>query len=161
MTEAKNVSRKALLFNLELVWWLFTAIIVAAILYPILSRLPDYPFLILNILFIAIFITISRYIFLLKYTFFAFLQRFKVVLAFLCIPLLFFLVQEITNFQTYIDENGVDALVGNLPYGQRDGMINYIRNEMLLFGVGSAIGTVIFFFRLILSVWRVRNRGRA
>ena len=145
--------------GLELIWWVVTAIIALIVLYPIISKITDYPFLFTNLLFIIAFITITRYIFLLKHTFLAYQQRLKVIIALLCIPFLFFLVQEITNFQTFLDEQGIEALVGNLSYANREEMGSYIRNEILLFGVGSAICTVLFFFRLIISVWRVRNRG--
>jgi hypothetical protein len=72
---------------------------------------------------------------------------------------MFLLVEQITNFQTYLDEQGIDALVGHIPFAKREGMVSYIRNQMLLFGVGSCISTFFLFFRLIISVWRVRNRG--
>ncbi|MEL7121637.1 MAG: hypothetical protein AAFO07_19470, partial [Bacteroidota bacterium] len=59
----------------------------------------------------------------------------------------------------YIDNEGFDAIVGNLPYEKRNGLLSYIRNEMFFFGVGSIASCVIFPFRLVLSVWRGRNRG--
>ncbi len=76
---------------------------------------------------------------------------------FLCIPLTFLLVQELTNFQTFLDENGAAAVAGNLNQESRTKMINYIYNEMLLFGVGSIVSTVLFAFRMIISIWRVHN----
>jgi hypothetical protein len=39
-------------------------------------------------------------------------------------------------------------------------MMNYIRSEMLLFGVAGIISSVIFPFRMLMSVWRYRNQGR-
>lgn len=151
-------SRK-LQLSLELIWWVFTAIIALATLYPIISKLPEYPFLRINIIFIIAFITFTRYIFLLKHTFLAYQQRLKIVLALLCIPTMFLLVEQITNFQTFLDEQGIDALVGHLPFAKREGMVSYVRNQILLFGVGSCISAFFLFFRLIISVWRVRNRG--
>ena len=57
--------------QLEFVWWLFTAILAAGIVYPILNRIDNYPFLLTNVVHVIIFITFTRYIFLLQYTFLA------------------------------------------------------------------------------------------
>jgi hypothetical protein len=46
-----------------------------------------------------------------------------------------------------------------LPYDKRDSMIAYIRNQMFFFGMGSILSCVLLPFRLILSIWRGRNRG--
>jgi len=40
-------------------------------------------------------------------------------------------------------------------------MREYVYNEFLLFGVGSLVATVILPFRLVISVWRSRNTGKA
>lgn len=155
-----NTTTQSLQIRLELIWWLFTALVVVGVLYPIYRVLPDYQFGLTNTIFIVVLITLARYIFLLKHTFIAYRQTLKVVLFFLCLPLLFYLIAQINFFQTYLDENGTEALVGTLPFDKQKGMANYIYNEMLLFGVGSAISTVIFPLRLLRSVWLLRNRGR-
>lgn len=144
---------------LELIWWAITILITVAVLFPIYSSLPSYPFGWINIIYIITFITVSRYIFLLQHTFLAHKEYPKVILVFLCIPAVFLLVQELNLFQTYIDQEGVDALVGSLPYAKRESMLAYIRNQMFFFGMGSIVSCVLFPFRLILSIWRGRNRG--
>lgn len=149
----------SLLLKLELIWWVFTLIVIAGVLFPIRNYLSDYPFLYSNIIFIVVFITLTRYTFLLPFTFLAGKQKLKVVLVFLCIPLVFLLVQELNNFQTFLDYNGSEALLGNENFGVNSSIISYVYNEMLLFAVGSIISAVVFPFRLLLSVWRGRNRG--
>lgn len=144
---------------LELIWWIITLLVIVAVLFPIYSSLPTYLFGWLNIIYIVTFITVSRYIFLLQHTFLAHIEYLKVILIFLCLPAIFLLSQELNLFQTYIDKEGVDALVGDLPFGQRNAMISYIRNEMFFFGIGSIVSCVLFPIRLLLSIWRVRNRG--
>lgn len=146
-------------YYLELIWWAITILIVIAVLFPIYSSLPAYRFGWINIIYIITFITVARYIFLLQHTFLAKREYLKVILIFLCIPAIFLLSQELNLFQTYIDEEGVNALVGNLAYDERDSMIEYIRNQMFFFGMGSIISCVLLPFRLILSIWRGRNRG--
>ena len=145
--------------QLELVFWLFTIIIAIAVLIPVYNNIPDYPFWIQNIVFIITAITVTRYIFLLKHTFIAKRQLFKVALIFIFIPLIFYLVQEMNYFQTYVDEEGIDALVGHLPYESRDNIFTYMRSELLLFGTMAVISSVLFPLRLILSIWRTHNMG--
>ncbi|MCB0613659.1 MAG: hypothetical protein KDC75_10135 [Phaeodactylibacter sp.] len=148
--------RKALL---EILFWAFTVVVAIAVLLPIVNEMEGYPFLFINIVYIVTAITVTRYLFLLPHTFLARLQPLKVILVFLCLPFVFYLVQELNNFQVFIDEKGLDALVGDLPYARRNNMVDYIRSEMLLFGTGSIISSVSFPFRLLVSVWRTRNWG--
>jgi len=128
---------------------------------PIRGYWETYPFFWTNVIFLVVFVTLARYIFLLPYTFLANRQRWKVILVFLCIPLVFLLVQEINRFQVYLDNYGLEALLGQPGMNPEDSLISYTYSEMLLFGVGSVISGVIFPFRLLLSVWRRRNRGTA
>lgn len=152
---------KTLALRLEIIFWILTALVAFGVLYPITSRVQHYPFLTTNIIYIITFITVTRYIFLLQHTFLARRQILKVALVFAFIPFIFYLVQELNYFQTYLDEEGMDTIVGNLPYGRRDDMARYIHSQLLLFAVGSIISSVLFPFRLIISVWRLRNRGKA
>jgi hypothetical protein len=38
-------------------------------------------------------------------------------------------------------------------------MTQYIRSEFLFFGVGSVIVSILLPFRMIISVWRTKNKG--
>lgn len=143
----------------ELLWWLITALVLAAILLPIYLNIRYFPFYGLNILVIVCFITLARYLFLLPYTFLARREILKIAIVFLCIPLIFIIVQELNKFQTYLDEQGVEMLVGKRPAEKQMQWVYFIQNEILLFGVGAVVTGIILPFRLILSVWRGRNRG--
>lgn len=148
---------RPLLFRLELIWMLITAVVATIILGPILYRLPDYNFLWSNVAFIVVMITFTRYIFQLRYTFLANWRILKVALIFICLWLTFLLVQEINGFQTFLDENGIEAIVGSLPRADQEGMMSYIRSEMLLFGVGAVISCAVLPIRLVVSIWRRWN----
>ena len=76
--------------------------------------------------------------------------------VFLSIPAVFLLIQEINLFQTYLDENGFLSIVGILPKDQQLSMMQYIRTEMLLFGVGSVIAGIVFPLRLVVYLWKGR-----
>ena len=147
----------ALFARLELVWWLITAIIATMILGPILYKLPDYPFLWPNLAFVLVLITFTRYIFFLRYTFLAEWRNIKVAIIFACIFIAFLLIQEINLFQTFLDENGIEAIVGSLPRTEQEPMMKFIRSEMLLFGVGAVITCGLLPLRLVVSIWRRWN----
>ena len=145
--------------QLELVWWLFTAILAAGIVYPILNRIDSYPFLLTNVMHVIIFVTFTRYIFLLQYTFLAYRTYWKSGLIVLCIPLFFYQISDMNTFQAYMGEEGLETFMPNLDYPEQESLGKYIRNEMVLFGTGSTITIVLLPFRLILSIWRGLNRG--
>ncbi|MBK8705846.1 MAG: hypothetical protein IPN33_21345 [Saprospiraceae bacterium] len=143
----------------ELLWWAITILATGAVLAPVIIEVKDYPFYLLNVLFIITFLTLTRYIFLLHLTFLARRQRLKVALVFLSIPFIFYLVEQLNGFQDFLDTEGPIVLVESLPVESQAGMAFYIQNQMLLFGVGSIISAVLFPIRLVVSVWRNYNKG--
>ncbi len=143
---------------LELIWWVITGLVTTVILLPILKNTIDYPFLKINVFFIITLLTFFRYVFFLRFTFLKRLRWAKFILVFISIPLIFMLVNYLNHFLTHLDENSFDSfLIGRAdPH-----LAGYIKSEMLLFGVGSVIISVILPFRMILSLWRQHNRGTA
>ena len=151
--------QQSLTIQMELLWWVITAVILFAVLFPIVNKIDDYPFLIPNILFIIIFITFTRYIFLLKHTFLAQRQTLKIVIFFLCLPLTWYIILNLQSIQGFIDNHGIDSLVNNLPYKEHWSYTNYIKTEMYFFGAGSLVVAILLPLRLLLSIWRNKNRG--
>ena len=76
---------QSLTLKMELVWWILTAVIAFAVLFPIMKSVDKYPFLFPNLVFMFFFITFTRYIFLLKHTILANRQLLKVIIFFLCL----------------------------------------------------------------------------
>lgn len=144
--------------RLEVIWWVVTLIVVAGVLYPIYKSEARYPFWFMNSLFIVVFITIARYIFLLKHTFLANNQWAKAIIAVLCIPLFIYLLDEFSFFRAIADEIGIEEIFEHLSLNGQLGMSNYVRNEMLFFGAASLISAAIFPFRMVLSFWRTHNK---
>lgn len=144
---------------LELIWWLFTIVIALLLLYPILSSVPSYPFFFENLIFIFVFITFTRYTFLLRHTFLANRQVLKIAWILSSVIIIFLLVQEINSFQTFLDENGWQAVIGQQKFEQGEALKRYVYNEMLFFSVGSVLSAIILPIRLLISVWRVKNLG--
>jgi hypothetical protein len=149
----------SLILRLELIWWAVTAILLVALIYPIYSSNPNFPFLTSNVLSIITFITLTRYIFLLKHTFLRYLQWAKVILLIACIPVFIYLIQELHAFERFADEIGVQSLYLNLSEHKQSTIVEYTKSEYLFFGVGSLIAVAIFPFRMLISFWRTYNLG--
>jgi hypothetical protein len=87
-------------------------------------------------------------------------QAIKVGLFFIFIPFIFYLIGSFHGFRTFLDEEGMYAPMRNLPADKALWLGNYMYYEMVLFGSGSIVACIIFPFRLIFSVWTLKNRGK-
>lgn len=159
-----NIDRKQLILKLqlEIIWWIVTAIATFLVVYPIIDNMVNFEFLYANILFVVVFITYARIIFLLKYTFLAYWQWVKFALIFLSIPLVFKLIEYIFNFQSFLDTEGLQSFSAHFRTGisfkTQQNLLNYMRREYVFFGVGSVIVAIILPFRMLISFWRVYNK---
>lgn len=151
--------RQSLLLSFELLWWVITAAIVWAVLFPIHKAMYLWPFQTMNIVFVVALVTFARYIFLLPHTFLAYRQELKVVFMLLMFPATFMLVDGLNGFMRYIEDNTWDPLTGHLPALEKNAIESYMWNEMLFFGAGSMIAAPVLAVRLFMSVWRTKNRG--
>lgn len=146
--------------TLELIWWVVTAIVTVLILLPILTNIgSEYPFYVANILFIVVFITFTRYIFLVKYTFFADLAWFKTILVFLPIPIFFYFIDSMYDFQRFLDEEGVISILGGVNADDQYSLSKYVQYQKLFFGTGAILTLILLPIRMIMSIWRRKNRG--
>lgn len=151
--------KQSLTILLEVIWWVATAMLAFAVLYPIRRTLPAWPFQGWNIAFIIVLVTFTRYIFLLQHTFLAKRQVLKVVVILLLFPFTFLLVGGLHEFMTFVEERTWDPLTGTLPPSEKRAMESYIWGVMIFFGAGSIVATPLLGGRLFLSIWRTRNRG--
>ena len=145
---------------IEGLWILVTLLVIAIVLFPILDGAPAYPFFVQNGLFIAAFITFSRYIFFLPISPIAHRKWIKVGGILGSVILVFVLATALGDYRNYIDEVGLQTLVEELPVTRQTSLVSYMKNEMVFFGVGSIITAILLTFRLIVSLWRMRNSGR-
>jgi hypothetical protein len=149
----------ALSWKIELLSILGTTVLAVLILLPILRNVPEYQFFIYNSVIIFVFFMLTRYIFLLKFTPFARFAPLKAIFIFATIPLLVYLIDGLAEFQFFLDEEGANSIVLHLPASKQMSISNYIRSEMVFFGVGAIITSFIFPIRMIISIWKVRNRN--
>jgi hypothetical protein len=161
MTSLNTQSTK-IKVQIELISWLITALITGIAIMPLIGQFTDNQFIASNVLFIIIFITYFRHIFLLKYTFLANLQKLKVLLIFLSIPIIFFLVETFMVFQDFLDNDGLisfyDYFRKDITESEVGKTLNYMRREYLFFAIGSIICVTVLPFRLLISYWRVYNK---
>ena len=147
-------------WKVELIWWALGFVLLAVIMFPIYSNFEHFPFLFQNAVFILVFFHFARMAFLWKYNPFQRNLVFKLIIIFTMIPLCVLLMDGLNEFQYFLDEQGVESLLPNLPLKEKLALGQYIQSEMFFFGVGSVIATVTVTFRLIISIWRVKNTDR-
>jgi len=145
---------------LELIWWIATIIIVVLFILPIYNTVGDkYVFYIQNIFFIVLFITFTRYIFLLKYTFLANNKKLKVALVFIPIILFFYAIDSLFDFQDYIDRQEHIEMLNHLTPDRAMEISKYIKYQFLFFGTGGMMVIFMLPIKMIVSVWKQINRG--
>ena len=143
----------------EILWWICTLIVIVIVLFPIYDNAPTYPFFFQNALLIAVFITFARYIFFLRITFLARLKWVKVAIIAAAAIFFFIVSNSFSDFRNFVDEKGLQTLVDHLHVSKQTSIINYIKHEMVFFGVGSIITGILLPIRMIISLWRMRNKG--
>lgn len=148
------------IFVIEGLWILVTVLVIAIGLYPIWDDAPSYPYFLQNALFIAAFVTFSRYLFFLPISPIAHRKGIKVAAVLTSVILVFVLATALGDYRNYIDEVGLQTLVEHLPVTRQSSLIAYMKKEMVFFGVGSILAAILLTFRLIISLWRMRNTSR-
>ena len=145
---------------LEFVWWIATAVIVILVLLPVINYVgSNYPFYTANIFFIVLFITFTRYMFLLKHTFISNRRVLKLVLIFLPIPLFFYAIDALFNFQNFIDQGEHIKMLSHLNPDTAIDISKYIKYQFIFFGTGAILVLFLFPIRMIISIWRSMNKG--
>ena len=126
---------------------------------PIYLNTEGFQYYAYNMCFVAVTITLTRYMFMMKHVWFAYLTPVKLFLCILCIPLFLYAVDGMYEFQRFLDEEGLPQLVSGYRADKHDSIIAFIRNEYVFFGVATVILSVVFPIRMIISIWRTRNSG--
>lgn len=143
----------------EIITFAIALLIAIVMMIPLYNNTSNYSFYLSNFIFIFLFITFSRYIFFLRFSAFSHNMIVKLLFIFSTIPLAFLLTEAFSNFQKFADNIGLQEFVTQLNGNEQAGMMAYIRNQMLFFGAGSIVTCILLSLRLIVSIWRVKNRG--
>ena len=137
------------------------AVIIAAIVItPIYFNAEHFPFYWTNGIFVFAFITYTRLMFFINSSMLTLHVSVKLFFLATAVPFTFLLIDMFNDFQVYLDNNGTKPFFGHLLDQKQISMEIYLRNEILLFGVGAIITSIIFPVFIVISIWRFRNRGR-
>ena len=155
------MSRKYLYtkIQLELLWWLFTGLVLTILYLPLLIHDIRFPFLGYNAFFVISAISITRWIFQLRHSFIAYSLPLKFLLMFASVVIIMLSYRGISLLNIYNDENGYYALFNHLDLNTRYRMAAYVNWEFMFFGIAASLAALLFPFRLLVSIWRVKNRG--
>lgn len=146
----------------EVVWWIITAVILSVVMFPIWKDFPQFPFNITNIIYVVCFITFTRYAFFLKHTFMATWQNGKIAFVLCVFAISGILMVQLQDFNVWYDNGDPDILLKTVKKEHvRPNLLEYIRTEYLFFAVASSISAFLLAGRLLVSVWRLKNRGKA
>jgi len=144
----------------ELLWWAITILVVLLILLPIYNSIgTDYHFYIENIVSIVVFITLARWMFLLRHVFFGWNKKVKLVLIFLMIPLFFICYDNMIDFRSFLDEENIMAMMQSLPTAEQPKMAKYIQYQYIFFGTAAIMTVIMLPFRMVMSIWTQINKG--
>ena len=145
--------------QLEIIWWTITGVVIVLVMFPIWSEVgTEFRYHNSNIWAVFIFMVFTRLLFVLRHTYIAKHSLIKIIFVLMSIPLFIYFMDSINEFQTFVDENGDTALLYQYSDKVAD-LTKYIRYEYLFFAVASMITVAMVPFRMILSLWRTRNRG--
>jgi hypothetical protein len=146
------------LWKVELLAWLIVLILCLLVLGPVYLRTGiHYQFYIENGISMLVFLTFTRLLFLLSFTPYARNKAFKFVFIFLPIPLIMFLVDNLYDFQRFLDEEGTIAFfkggfeMSDYNFGK------FIKYQYLFFTTGAIVASLLMPVRMIVSFWRLYN----
>lgn len=139
---------------IEGISWLFTILVSAAFILPIINNNIPFPFLEYNLFYAILGLTLFRYIVFWHLHPLADSKPFKVIL--ICIvPLsIFVLIEGVHSFVEYNDQVGLQEILGHLTADKFNFFMPYIRIEYLIFGMMSFLGSLLLIVKMIRSIWR-------
>lgn len=145
-------------WSFEILSTIFIAGVVALFLLPVYNATEDkYLFFIENAAAIIIFLSFSKYIFLLKYTPYARVKWIKFAAIFLCIPLMMYLIDSLYDFQRFLDEEGIASVLLHTGEMENYSFGKFIRYQCIFFLTGAIVVTALLPIRMIVSFWRTYN----
>lgn len=148
---------KKYLWQLEGLWWIISLVFLALVMLPIFRSVENYPFTLLNVLFVLLFFHFSRHVVFLKYSALSMYFWLKFLLGLVTVPILFVMAGQFGYFQTWMDEHTMSELMGELSYQRQVSLNSYIKTQMVFFATATLISGVLFVLRMMLSAWRQVN----
>lgn len=144
----------------EFIWWIITAAIVVAVLYPISSKI-NYNYTLINTLFIVVAITYFRYFFFLNTLFYLKNRWLRFSLFSLNFVLWIFLINRFQFLMHTIDISDLTYFgitKSALVIDEQIRLLDYIYRELSFSGVCALLAIILFNLRLVGAYWRVATK---
>lgn len=142
----------------ELIW------LVAALLSGYCFMIPmrmygiEFPFTFLNLYFIGLAITFIRWLFLWKYTPYAWHIPGKLLIIGLVFSLLVYGFDGFQQFKGYLQDTGLQQLVEHLSLDDQDRLTTYMRSEMIFWAIAFLVTGILLLPKIFWSIWKQINR---
>lgn len=139
----------------ELVWWLISAVIAAAVMYPLTSKL-HYNVLWLNGAFLVIALTYFRYAILLRTTYVLRSKWVRFLLVVFNINFFVFVLRKMQGFMYIYDSFTLDAMgtpIRPLTAEEVDPLFRYFFDEINFTCVACMVLAVALTLRIIAAHW--------
>lgn len=141
-------------WKIEVLAWLITLVIAALVVAPILVNDIAFPFTLYNVLFVIIGLTWARYILFWHLHPMAGSKRLKTGLIFL-IPLIVFpVIEGFHTFVEYLDQIGLQTLMGDVSASTSRFLMKYIKMEYLVFAVMTFAGGFLLIIKMLRELFR-------
>jgi len=142
-----------------LLWLIFTILLISVVLWPIYSNNINYQFYFNNILFIVVAVYFFRYIFRIKHTLIENKLLVKLIIMPLGIVMAIYTYMAMNDFIDYYQSFGIYKSLEKFDLDKQYFLGDYIQNQYLFFGVAALVSSIIIPIRMLISVFRVYNKG--
>lgn len=130
-----------------------------AVLWPVFSNGVDYIFYFHNILLIILSALYVRYIFFLEFTWIKNTIIPKLILMFAGIFSAVYSYYILNKFTGFYNENGIYHALNSMELSKQYLLGNYIYRQFIFFASFTIVTGIIIPVRMLISVWRVFNKG--
>lgn len=151
-------TQKQAIWRLEILLFVTIVVLALVVLLPIYLNFGRYPFLVSNVTAIAYMLIALRFTFLFKHSFFTHKIGFKGFIMVLSIPLFMYFLGNLNDFLRFCDELGLQSLLKESK-ATNYGILGFIKGQYIFFVVSSLFLSIVFPLRMLISIWRVRNRN--
>lgn len=145
-------------WKFEFLSLLFIVIFSALFIIPIFIKTGSYyQFYLSNFISILLFLTFTKWIFLLPFTPFSRMKWFKFLFIFLPIPLFLYQIDGLYDFQRYIDEEGTISFLKGSQDLEDYNFGRFMKYQYIFFNVAALVSIALLPIRMIVSFWRTTN----
>lgn len=156
-----SIKERNIKIQMAIISWIMIAVITYVVIQPLFGIFQNPKYIIDTAIFTVIFCAYVRYIFMLPTTFLSHLQKVKIVMIFLCIPLIFYTIQSVNDFESFYGDDGLSSFsnyfVEGIDFNKQQEAMTYLKDVLFFFGIGTVIASLVLAIRLLKSYWRVYN----